>query len=154
MEKKKRKTFIFEALGIPIKLVNVPMKKVLGEWCIDIDMNKLMRVVLVALVHKPTALFGNELGFIRSYLKMTTTEFGKIFGVTHTAVLKWENNENQISPALDLYIRFYILDHLCAKDKEFRSLYHELPLEKISKKEKGKIHPIRIDAQEDLKIAL
>jgi DNA-binding transcriptional regulator YiaG len=154
MEKKKRKTFVFKALGFPIKLINAPMKKILGEWCIDIDMNKLMRVALLALVHKPTALVGNELGFIRSYLKMTTTEFGEIFGVTHSAVLKWESNENQISPALDKCIRLHIFDRLCAKDKEFRALYQELSLAQIAKREKGKIHPIRIDAQEDLKIAL
>lgn len=155
MKKTKKKTFVFEGLGFPIKLINAPMKKDFGEWYIDVDMNKLMHVVLEALVHKPTALTGGEIGFIRSYLKMTTTEFGKTFGVSHVAVLKWENNENQISPSLDFYIRLYILDYLRAKDKEFRSLYQKLSLEQISKKEKGKIHPLPVDVtSEDLKVAL
>ncbi len=155
MKNVKKKTIVFEGLGFPIKLINAPMRKEFGEWYIDIDMNKLMLVVLEALVHKPTALTGDEIGFIRSYLKMTAVEFGKAFGVSHVAVLKWESNENQVSPSLDFYIRLYILDHLHAKDKEFRFLYQQISLEQISKREKGKIHPLSVDVtSEDLRIAL
>jgi DNA-binding transcriptional regulator YiaG len=155
MKDKKKETFIFEGLGFPIKLINVPMKKVLGEWAIDINMNKLMLIVLEELIHKPIALTGDELSFIRSYLEMTTTAFGKTFGISHVAVLKWESGKNRVSPALELCIRLYILDHLRAKDKEFRALYKELSLEKLSKDPKRKIHPITVDATtEDLKIAL
>jgi len=127
MKDRKKKTFIFEGLGFPIKLINAPMNKVLGEWYIDINMNKLMLVVLEALIHKPIPLTGDELGFIRSYLEMTTTAFGKSFGVSHVAVLKWESGENNVSPALELCIRLYILDHLHAKDAEFRVLYEYSP---------------------------
>ena len=91
MKDRKQETFIFYGLGFPIKLINVPMKKACGEWVIDINMNKLMLVVLEALIHKPIALTGDELGFIRSYLEMTTTAFGKTFGVSHVAILKWES---------------------------------------------------------------
>jgi DNA-binding transcriptional regulator YiaG len=155
MENKIKKTFIFEGLGFPIKLINVPMKKVFDEWYIDINMNKLMLVVLHALAHKPTSLTGDELSFIRSHLQMTSTEFGKAFGITHAAVLKWESGENRVSPPLELCIRLYILDHLRAKDKEFRALFKGLSLEKLSEKPTGKIHPLAIDATtEDLKIAL
>jgi DNA-binding transcriptional regulator YiaG len=156
MKTKKKKTFIFEGLGFPIKLVNVPMKKECGDWYIDIDMNKLMMVVLEALAYKPTALTGDELGFIRSYLEMTTTEFGKAFGYSHVAVLKWEKGESRVSPPLELCIRLYILDHLKAKDADFRALYRELNLEDLSKREtKKKIHPLVVDATtDDLKIAL
>lgn len=155
MKNKKKQTFIFEGLGFPIKLINVPMKKVFGEWCIDINMNKLMVVVLEALIHKPAPLTDDELGFIRSYLGMTSTEFGKTFGVSHVAVLKWESGKNRISPALELCIRLYVLDFLKAKDKEFRALYKELSLEHLSKDKNKKIHPLAIDATtDDLKIAL
>ena len=156
MKNKKRETFIFEGLGFPIKLINVPMKKVFGEWAIDINMNKLMIFVLRALIHKPAPLTAGELGFIRSYLQMTSTEFGKIFGVTHAAVLRWENGENRISPPLELCIRLYVLDYLCAKDKEFRALYKELSLEKLSKPDTTqKIQSLAVDATtEELRIAL
>jgi hypothetical protein len=56
---------------------------------------------------------------------------------------------------LEICIRLYILDHLSAKDREFRALYKELSPEKLSKEPKRKIHPIAVDATtEDLKIAL
>jgi DNA-binding transcriptional regulator YiaG len=155
MKNRKNETFVFEGLGFPIKLINAPMKKVFGEWAIDINMNKLMLVVLEAMVHKPVALTGAELRFIRSYLQMTSTKFGKIFGVTHAAVLKWESGKNKVSPSLELCIRLHVLNHLRAKDKEFRALFKELSLEKLSEKPTGKIHPLAVDATtEDLKIAL
>jgi hypothetical protein len=45
---------------------------------------------------------------------------------------------------------------ISAKDKEFRALYKELSLEKLSKPARSaKIHPITVDASaDDLKIAL
>jgi len=152
MENRKKKTFIYDGLGLPIKLINAPMKKVFGEWFIDIDMNRLQLLVLAALAHKPASLTGDEHRFIRKYLEMTTTEFGKLFGVSHVAVLKWEKAQNKISPSLELCIRLHVLNHV--KDKEFRDLYNNLSLEQLSKSHKGKIQPIVIDAEEDLKIAL
>ena len=49
MKRKKIETFIYRGLGFPIKLINAPMKKTLGEWVIDLDMNKLQIAVLRAL---------------------------------------------------------------------------------------------------------
>ncbi|MDE3045630.1 MAG: hypothetical protein KGJ02_03185 [Verrucomicrobiota bacterium] len=149
---RKIKTFVYKGLGVPVKLINVPMKKAAGVWCLDINMNKLMQIVLEAIIHKPAALTGDELRYIRKHLEMTTTEFGKTFGVSHVAVLKWEAEENRISPALELCIRLYVLNHLRAKDKDFRALYNELPLEQLSKK---KIYPLTVDVTtEHFKIAL
>ncbi|MES2272777.1 MAG: hypothetical protein V4487_01095 [Chlamydiota bacterium] len=84
---------------------------------------------------------------------MKTAEFGKLFGVTHVAVINWENGKRRLSPALELCIRLHILNHLHAKDKEFRSLYNTVSLEKLSKGVPEKIIPLEIDASEDLKIA-
>lgn len=152
---RKIKTFTYKGLGVPVKLVNVPMIKIAGEWCLDIDMNKLMLLVLEEIIHKPTALIGDELRYIRTYLEMTTTEFGKTFGVSHVAVLKWESEQNRISPALELCVRLYVLNHLRAKDKEFRALYNDINLHQLSKGQKGKIYHIAVDATtEELKIAL
>ncbi len=155
MKDKKTSTFVYEGLGIPVKLINVPMKKMMGEWFIDVNMEALQRVVLEALIHKPFSLTGAELRYIRHYLEMSCAGFGKTFGVSHVAVVKWENEQNGISPALELYIRLYMMTYLNAKDNEFRALYNDLSLEKLSKGHSGKIHPITIDATtEDLKIAL
>ena len=152
-QERKRKTFIYRGLGIPVKLVNAPMKKAPGEWCIDINMNRLMRLVLEAVIHKPSSLTGNELRYIRKHLQMSMAEFGKIFGVSHVAVLKWEDEQNRISPSLELCIRLYVLNYLQAKDKDFRALFNELSLQQLSNQPKGKIYPIEAH-NEDLKIAL
>ena len=155
MKTRKKLTFVYEGLGIPVKLINAPMKKIVGEWCLDINMETLQRIVLEALIHKPTGLTGDELRFLRKYMEMSTTEFGKTFGVSHVAVVKWENAKNGVSPALELYIRLYGLNYLRAKDKEFRALYNMLTLAQLSKKSRPeKVCPIVIDATEELKIAL
>lgn len=156
MAKKRTKTLVFYGLGFPIKLIDVSMKKMAGEWVIDINMEKLMLTVFEFLAHKPRSLTDRELHFIRSYLKMSMKEFGKLFGVSHVAVLKWESGKTKISPALEFYVRLYILNHIQAKGEAFKALYNEIPLEQLSKVQKGKIHPIsvNVDGPEDLSIAL
>lgn len=150
---KKKETFIYKGLGFPIKLIQMPMKKVMGEWIIDVDMNKLQLAVLRALIYKLAPLTGDELHFIRAYLNMTMTEFGRTFGVTHVAVLNWENGKRNISAPMEVCIRLFVLDHLRAKDKEFRSLYKIINLEQLSSHKERKIPLIAIDASDDLKIA-
>lgn len=58
-EKAKKETFTYEGLGFPIRLIDVPMKKMCGEWVIDIDMMELQLVVLRYLAYKPTRLTKN-----------------------------------------------------------------------------------------------
>ena len=153
MKNKKTETFVFHGLGFPITLVKAPMKKVLGEWIVDIDMTQLQLVVLRALVCKPTRLTKDEVRFIRKSLFMTTTEFGKVLGVTHVAVLQWEKGQRRLSPSIELCIRLYVLNHLHVKDKEFRNLYNTISLEQLSKAKTEKTSLLEIDASEDLKIA-
>jgi hypothetical protein len=43
--------------------------------------------VLCGLLEKPALLNGDELKFIRKYLDMSTTGFGKIFGVSRSFVM-------------------------------------------------------------------
>ena len=155
MKNKKTKTFVFYGLGFPITLVKTPMRKVFGEWIIDIDMENLQLLVLRALAYKPCPLTKDELKFIRKYLVMTTTDFGRTFGVSHVAVVNWEKGQRRVSAAIELCIRLHILNHLHAKDKEFRHLYNEISLEKLAKGRGEKIIPLTVDASsDDFKIAL
>lgn len=96
MRDRKVETFVYEDLGFPIILVDAPIRKAFGEWVIDINFNKLRTEVMNFLIHKQTALTGEELRFIRKHLEMTTTEFGKALGVSHVTVLKWESGQNKI----------------------------------------------------------
>ena len=152
MKNTKKKTFIFRGLGFPIKLINVPMRKMIGEWVLDINFNKLQLAVLHSLLRKQAPLNGDELKFIRKFLNMSTTEFGRIFGVSHVAVIKWEKG-TRANLSTDIYIRLYVLEHLKIKDRDFRNFFHETSLETLARNKNEKIEPIAIDVFEELKSA-
>lgn len=121
---KKYKTFIYEGLGFPIELIDCPMKKMLGEWVLDINMMALQRFVFRRLIHKPYPLTGKEVRFMRKFLGISTTEFGKSLGISHATVVKWENEQSQISPIQETYIRMFLCE--CFKDSEILVLYKEI----------------------------
>ena len=153
MKNIKKKTFIYEAFGFPIKLINVPMKKVIGEWVIDVDFEALEKAILRLLIHKSAPFSGAELRFIRKFLKMTTTEFGKLFDVSHVAVLKWEGGKTRPPISTDIYIRLHVLDQLHVKDKEFRAVFEEAKAQKLTQRKKKKALPLSINIDEDLESA-
>lgn len=103
MKERKTETFIYEGFGFPIKLIQCPMKKVFGEWVMDINLSKLQLDMLKELIHKPVPLTGRELKFIRKFLELSTTGFGKLVGVSRPAVLKWEKEQVNINPATEIY---------------------------------------------------
>lgn len=137
MSEQQVETFTYTDLGFPIELIDVPMKKVLGEWVLDINLNILQLEVLKMLIHKPTPLQAGELRFIRKYFEMTTTAFGEVFGVTHAAVLKWEKGQLP-APAMDVYIRMYIMDRLNAKNSDFGKLFHEVNMASLAQAKKAR----------------
>lgn len=135
MKQKMIKKYLFEGLGFPVLLVDVPMRQMIGEWVLDIDLNLLQINVLNALIHKLSPLSGAEVRFIRKYFALTTAEFGKQFGVTHAGVLKWEKQEDNwanMNPATEKCLRLFVLDHLKSKDREFREFYHTISIEQLA----------------------
>ncbi len=150
---RKVKTFVYEGLGFPITLVNTPMRKVFGEWVIDIDMTRLQLVVLRALAFKLGRLTKHELQFIRKFLGLTTVKFGRIFGVTHAAVIQWENGKRQLSPSTEFCIRLHVLGHLRAKAAEFLDLYNSVPLEALAKEKSKATTHLEVDVSQNFKVA-
>lgn len=140
METKKVKRFVYEGLGFPVVLVNVSLVKKRDIWTPAIDYNKLQKEVLVALTHKPVALTGNEVHFIRAYFEMTLEAFGKHFGVTHVAVLTWEkmgDKPGKINPTTELCIRLFILEKLKMSNQVFRDTFRGFDMEGIVKDSKA-----------------
>ena len=80
-------------------------------------------------------------------------EFGKALGVSHAAVSKWENSRNGITAALDVCIRLYIMEQLEAKDVEFRQLYRDIDLSKLTKSKKVMPLVVNVEDSAHLKIA-
>lgn len=133
---RKQETFIYEGLGFPVELIDCPMKKIMGEWVIDVNLVALQRFVFQGLIHKPLPLTGKELRFMRKFLKMSTTEFGEKLGVSHAAVVKWEKEQAQISPAQEPYLRLFLCERF--KDSELLRIYREIRPELLAKAEHAK----------------
>src|SRR5687767_9637011 len=112
-ERKIRKKYIDHSLGFPITLVNAPMIKLRGQWCLSVNYNEYQRLVLRLLAYKPARLTGHEVQFIRKYFAMTIRAFAARFSVRHPGVIKWEAKKN--APTLMAWsaekdIRMFLLD--------------------------------------------
>lgn len=142
----KRESFIYEGLGFPIRLINVPMKKVFGEWAMDINFNSLQKNALYMLAITPLPLSGDKLRFIMGYLEMSTREFANLLDVTHVAVLKWLKEDTKMSPNTETCLRLYLLDCLRVTDREFRNLYVKIREKNLADFE-DKSNPMEIDAE-------
>ncbi|MCB1135269.1 MAG: helix-turn-helix domain-containing protein, partial [Chlamydiia bacterium] len=94
-----------------------------GVWALDVDLNALQRVVLLGLARHPFDMTGSQVRFVRNWLGLTQTEFGKRLGVTHPAVVKWEkmgDEGSRMNLSTQRELRLWILDQLLAKDDDFR----------------------------------
>lgn len=146
MARKIKLCHIDHGFGFPIKLLNVPMAKVRGEWTPAINYNLLAEVVMRELCEKVGRLTGNEVRFIREHFEMTLQEFAKRFRVTHPAVFKWEALKNRATGmnwATEKDIRLFALLKLKSRSKEIVDLYKMLA--KMVKD--GKAVEVEIDAR-------
>jgi len=67
--------------------------------------NDLMKVLAWAVIRKPYRLEGEEVRFLRKYLRMTQDEFSCLLHVDKTTLSKWENNEDPVGDQSDRLIR-------------------------------------------------
>ncbi len=126
MERKIKRVHVDRGFGFPVKLLNVPMAKVRGEWTPAINYNLLAEVVLKELCEKESRLTGNEVRFIRQHFEMTLQQFAKRFGITHPGVLKWEATKDKstgMNWATEKDIRIFSLLKLKSKSREIVELY-------------------------------
>jgi len=150
MKKQKiEKEIVYEGLGFPVILRNVPMIEVRGVWTPDIDLNFFQKYVLLKLAYSPSDLTGDQIRFVRLWLGMTQSEFGKLFNLTHAAIVKWEKTENKsskmnVSTQRDL--RMLILDKLLQQDEDFRKAFKIVHTIVFSKK----TQPLECDISTDL----
>ena len=146
METKIQKEFIETGFGFPVKLFNVPMVKVRGEWTPKVNYNELAHLMLLALSRKESRLTGAEVKFIRTHFEMTLQDFANRFSVTHVAVLKWEKSKHAATAmgwSTEKDVRLFVLTKLDTQATEFAVLYanlEEMPTRKSA--------PIHIDVQD------
>ena len=116
-------------IGFPIVILNVKMRKIMGEWCPLINWSAIERIALVALIKKPSSLTGEEVRFVRLYFGLTLEQLGKKLGVTPQAVKKWESKEDKPTNMListERNIRLLLLELLYSKEiktiKQFKDM--------------------------------
>lgn len=114
------------------------------------NVNDLMRLLAVGVIVKPERLAGEEIRFLRKYLRMTGAEFSRLLDVDKTTLSKWENNADPIGDQSDRLVRTMALimgDRLREKLDEVIS--HFLSTRKGRKsKKKARPMPIEVDTQE------
>lgn len=147
-KQKIQEEFVYEGLGFPIILKNVPMIFIRDSWVLDINLNTFQKVVLLGLAFHKYLLSGNQIRFIRLWLGLTQTEFGKLLGVTHPAVVKWEKSGNEPSKmtlAIERDLRFRILDRILCEDKIFRKAFRDIFERRFS----SNMQPLHFDVQKE-----
>ncbi len=90
MKQKIAKNFVYKGLGFPITLSNVVMVKLDNEWQPKIDVKKVAKKAIKALLIRQQRLTGNQVKLIRAYFEMTLRDFAKLMDVSHATVNKWE----------------------------------------------------------------
>lgn len=126
---KKIKKLIYNGFGFPVVLENVPAKVVRGNLEPVINYKTLGAEVIEALCQKETPLTGNQVKFIRQYFELSLRELAEIFGLSHPAIVKWENhgdNFAEISPATEKALRLEAVFRLGLKAKDFYQIYSNL----------------------------
>lgn len=124
------------------------MKKNLGEWVIDINLNALQLWVFNELIHKKSPLTGKEMRFMRKFMHLTTESFGKRLDVSHAAVVKWEKEQAKLSSVQEIYIRMVFSELL--KNMEINAIFKDITPETLSgAKESNKPLMVNSEVLED-----
>lgn len=121
--------YIDRGFGFPIVLEQVPMVQVRGKWTPAIKYTHLARAVLRQLAGLDGRLTGHQVRFVRLHFEMTLQAFAARFGVSHVAVLKWEQRGNKptgMTWSTEKDIRLFIHQQLSGQPREFLKLYEQL----------------------------
>jgi DNA-binding transcriptional regulator YiaG len=69
------------------------------------NMRGLLQFLALAVVEKPWRLSGEEIRYLRKYLRMTGEQFASHLGVDKTTLSKWENDRDPVGEPSDRLIR-------------------------------------------------
>lgn len=126
MRSKMLNAFIDEGLGFPVRLANVTMVEVRGQWTPNIDYNRLTKAVVLALARKPARLTGHEVRFIRQHFDVSLQAFAARFCTSQPTVTKWERAGKRATAmawTTEKDLRLLLLFRSGAKAADFVKLY-------------------------------
>jgi DNA-binding transcriptional regulator YiaG len=99
---KKQKNYLYKGLGFPALLKEAEFKKIGGRWLLKVDVKKVADEVIKAIPGKPTGLTGAEIRFARTYFDFSKRKFADELNVSHTAVNKWEEADQEKARIMNL----------------------------------------------------
>jgi DNA-binding transcriptional regulator YiaG len=107
-----RGSYAFKESGLNVVLQGIELIRC--KYCGNEDpiiprVNDLMRTIAVAVICKPYQLRGEDIRFLRKYLRMTGAEFAHLMDVDKTTLSKWENNDDSVGSQSDRLIRLTVL---------------------------------------------
>ena len=129
MTTKRVAKYIDRGFGFPVVLEQAPLVQIRGKWTPAINYNLLARAVLCQLAELNGRLTGHQVRFVRHHFEMTLQAFATRFGVSHVAVLKWEQRGNKptgMTWSTEKDIRLFIHQQLSGQPREFLQLYDHL----------------------------
>ena len=153
MQTKIAKEIIDTGFGFPVRLSNVPLVEVRGEWVPKIDYNKLAERVLLVLSRLTRPLTGHEVRFVRQHFNLTLAQFGAKFGVSHVSVMNWEKKGDKATAMqwptekdLRLFIQTQFSKDLAAVGQLYVDLAHKPAAETGKHKAIGPVEAKRLVA--------
>lgn len=123
-----QKNYLYKGLGFPILLERADFKKIGGKWLLKIDVKKLSEKVIRALPYKPVGLTGSEIRFIRTYFDLSKRKFSEELKVSHTAVNKWEDCDQERA-RIDIHVEIMLRSLIKLKlneESDFSNFYRGL----------------------------
>ena len=122
MKTKTLKNYSYDGLGFPIKLQNVTMLLIDGEWSPKIDVRKVAENAIRELPYQKERLSGNQVKFIRTYFEMSLREFGpNVVKESHNAVAKWEKfaeEPTNMDENIESMLRLHVIEKVSVRTKK------------------------------------
>lgn len=146
-----QKARLDESFGFPVVIRNAPKRSYDGRATLDLGLETLNRAVLVALIRSPGPWTGGAVKFVRHWLGDTLEEFADRVGVSHPAVIKWEDAEEastSMSKGNEYLIRAQVAAQLRADGHLGESEFADLVSEAMDFEPDADPEPIEIDGMD------
>ena len=103
-----RGDYEFKESGLPVILKGIELIKCPAcgnEDPVIPKLNQMMRVLALAVISKRYRLQGEDVRFLRKYVKLTGEEFAGLLNIDRTTLSKWETNADPVGDQSDRLIR-------------------------------------------------
>ena len=107
---------IYEGLGFPIEISNAPIKEILGDPVLDLDLNWLQATVFRLLLESKGRFSGAQVRFVRHSMELTQARFADLLALSnHSAVSQWETRGDALAGmdrSVEILLRLQMAKHI------------------------------------------